>query len=163
MIDNSKNLFSKDAAKALGDGGVRPNAGATSIEVGTRISIAENAIIEVGKFINKEKEEKKYLYISGTEPMLSISTFLATPPTVRSYSNWKPVDDEEELPSLEIIATAVNDSYQPTSRNIEKWVNTEFENLRGKTIICTSRTDYKFGDNDFASKYLTFKVEGGKE
>lgn len=160
MIDNSKNLFSKEAATALGDGSVRPTVGASSILVGTKVEIPVNAVIEVGKFLNKDKEERKYLFINGTEPMLSLSTLLAMVPNERNFSNWNP--NEDALPTLEELQTIAKDSYQPTSRNVEKWVNNEFAALRGKTLVCTSRTEYRYSDNEFISKYLTFKIEGVK-
>lgn len=161
MIDNSKRLFSNEAATALGDGSVRPSVGAIAIMVGTKVEIPTNAVIEVGKFLNADKEERKYLYIKGTEPMLSLSTLLAMVPTERNFSNWNP--NEDALPTLQELQALANDAYQPTSRNIEKWVNNEFADLRGKTLICTSRTEYKYGDNDFVSKYLTFKVENAAQ
>ena len=158
MIDKVIKGFSKDAARALVNGDVRPNIGGTSLKVGMTITIPADAVIDCGKIITSDKEEKKFLFIKGTNPMLTLSTLLATPPTEARYAKWNKIEGSD-LPSLDTILAAAESSYQPTSRNIEKFAELDFPYLLGKTLEVTSRTDFRYGSNDFDSKYITFKVK----
>lgn len=171
MTDKEKKdltpVMDAKAVKALEKGEIRRNIGGSAIEVGMTITIPADSkiVLRDGKANrNGEQVDIHWLAIEGTAPELSLSTFLAMPPTSRSIARWHGDEDDDDYtaPTIEEVQEAVSTSYQPKSRDVTTWAVNEFPALRGKSVCCTHRWDYVYGTNDFNSKYLTFEVVAAK-
>lgn len=154
-----KNFMSDKAVTALNEGKARASVGSQSIDVGMKIAIPADAVIDSHtRDINGV--ERTWLYITGTYPELSLSRLLALMPTTeKSLERWgQPQETDDNRPSFAELAKALKDAYQPKSRYIPKWVSEEFGALRGKTLVCTARYNYHVEGFDKDSSANLFKV-----
>lgn len=142
-IKEVKNFVSTNVINDMNDGKLRVSIGIASIQVGTTISIPADAIID-SRTRDIEGTERTWAFIQGTYPELSLGTLLAVIPSDQNgLDRWEePVKSEDNRPTLAELTKALKDSYQPKTRYLPKWIGSEFNALRGKTIKCVARYDY---------------------
>ena len=138
-----KNFVSANVINDMEDGKLRVSIGISSIQVGTTISIPVDAIID-SRTRDIEGTERTWAFVQGTYPELSLGTLLAVVPTDQdSLDRWdEPVKSEDNRPTLAELNTMVKTAYQPKTRYLPRWIASEFNTLRGKTLKCVARYDY---------------------
>ena len=138
-----KNFVSANVINDIDNGKLRVSIGVSSIQVGTIISIPVDAIID-SRTRDINGTERTWAFIQGTYPELSLGTLLAVVPTDQNgLDRWEePVKSEDNRPTLAELNAALKIAYQPKTRYLPKWIASEFNALRGKTIKCVARYDY---------------------
>ena len=138
-----KNFVSANVINDIDNGKLRVSIGISSIQVGTIISIPVDAIID-SRTRDINGTERTWAFIQGTYPELSLGTLLAVVPTDQNgLDRWEePVKSEDNRPTLAELNAALKIAYQPKTRYLPKWIASEFNALRGKTIKCVARYDY---------------------
>ena len=138
-----KNFVSANVINDIDNGKLRVSIGISSIQVGTIISIPVDAIID-SRTRDINGTERTWAFIQGTYPELSLGTLLAVIPTYQNgLDRWEePVKSEDNRPTLAELNAALKIAYQPKTRYLPKWIASEFNALRGKTIKCVARYDY---------------------
>lgn len=142
-IKEVKNFVSANVINDMNDGKLRVSIGVSSIQVGTTISIPADAVID-SRTRDIEGTERTWAFIQGTYPEISLGTLLAVIPNDQdSLDRWEePVKVEDNRPTLAELNSVLKIAYQPKTRYLPKWIGTEFNALRGKTIKCIARYDY---------------------
>ena len=154
-----KGLVSSKVIEVLNDGTLRPSIGVASIQVGTVIQIPVDAVID-SRTRDINGTERTWAFIQGTYPEVSLGTLLAVVPTDQnSLDRWEePIKTEDNRPTLTELMTAVKVAYQPKTRYLPKWIGTEFNALRGKTIKCVARYDYHVDGFETDSHTCLFQI-----
>lgn len=160
-----KGLVSSKVIEVLNDGTLRPSVGIASIQVGTIINIPTDAVID-SRTRDINGTERTWAFIQGTYPEVSLGTLLGVVPTDQnSLDRWEePVKTEDNRPTLAELNSVLKVAYQPKTRYLPKWIGTEFNALRGKTIKCVARYDYHIDGFETDSHTCLFEiVDGGKK
>lgn len=160
-----KSLVSANVIEALADGKLRSSIGVASIQIGTTIPIPEDAVID-SRTRDINGTERTWAFIQGTYPELSLGTLLAVVPSDQDgLDRWEePVKTEDNRPTLAELNSVLKVAYQPKTRYLPKWIGTEFNALRGKTIKCVARYDYHIDGFETDSHTCLFEiVDGGKK
>ena len=154
-----KGLVSSKVIEVLNDGTLRSSIGVASIQVGTVIQIPVDAVID-SRTREINGTERTWAFIQGTYPEVSLGTLLAVLPTDQnSLDRWEePIKTEDNRPTLAELMTAVKVAYQPKTRYLPKWIGTEFNALRGKTIKCVARYDYHVDGFETDSHTCLFQI-----
>lgn len=154
-----KGLVSPKVVEVLNDGTLRPSIGIASIQVGTTILIPTDAIID-SRTRDINGTERTWAFIQGTYPELSLGTLLAVIPSNQDgLDRWEePVKVEDNRPTLAELNKVLKDAYQPKTRYLPKWIGTEFNALRGKTIKCVARYDYHVDGFETDSHTCLFQI-----
>ena len=142
-IKEVKNFVSTNVINDMNNGKLRVSIGVSSIQVGTIISIPADAVID-SRTRDIEGTERTWAFIQGTYPEISLGTLLAVIPSDQdSLDRWEePVKVEDNRPTLAELNSVLKIAYQPKTRYLPKWIGTEFNALRGKSIKCIARYDY---------------------
>ena len=142
-IKEVKNFVSTNVINDMNNGKLRVSIGVSSIQVGTIISIPADAVID-SRTRDIEGTERTWAFIQGTYPEISLGTLLAVIPSDQdSLERWEePVKVEDNRPTLAELNSVLKIAYQPKTRYLPKWIGTEFNALRGKSIKCIARYDY---------------------
>lgn len=142
-IKEVKNFVSTNVINDMNDGKLRVSIGVSSIQVGTTINIPADAVID-SRTRDINGTERTWAFIQGTYPELSLGTLLAVIPSDQdSLDRWEePVKAEDNRPTLAELNSVLKVAYQPKTRYLPKWIGTEFNSLRGKTLRCIARYDY---------------------
>lgn len=158
-IKEVKNFVSANVINDMNDGKLRVSIGVSSIQVGTTISIPVDAIID-----SRTREingiERTWAFIQGTYPELSLGTLLAVIPSDQNgLDRWEePVKVEDNRPTLAELNATLKIAYQPKTRYLPKWMGTEFNALRGKTLKCVARYNYHIDGFESDSHSCLFQI-----
>ncbi len=157
-----KGLVSAKLIEVLNDGTLRPSVGIASIQVGTIVQIPADAVID-SRTRDINGTERTWAFIQGTYPELSLGTLLSVIPTDQnSLDRWEePVKAEDNRPTLAQLTAVVKTAYQPVTRYLPKWIGTEFNALRGKTLKCVARYDYHIDGFETDSHTCLFQIIDG--
>ena len=158
-IKEVKNFVSANVINDLTEGKLRPSIGITSIQVGTTILIPSDAIID-SRTRDINGTERTWAFIQGTYPELSLGALLAVIPSDQnSLDRWEePVKVEDNRPTLAELNSVLKIAYQPKTRYLPKWIGTEFNALRGKTLKCVARYDYHVDGFETDSHTCLFEI-----
>lgn len=154
-----KSFVSANVINDLNDGKLRPSVGIASIQVGTTISIPADAIID-SRTRDINGTERTWAFVQGTYPELSLGTLLAVIPSDQgSLDRWEePVKVDDNRPTLAELNSVLKIAYQPKTRYLPKWIGTEFGALRGKTLKCVARYDYRIDGFETDSHTCLFQI-----
>ena len=154
-----KNFVSENVINDINDGKLRVSIGVSSIQVGTIIQIPVDAIID-SRTRDINGTERTWAFIQGTYPELSLGTLLAVVPSDQNgLDRWEePVNTEDNRPTLAELNTMVKAAYQPKTRYLPRWIASEFNALRGKTLKCVARYDYHVDGFETDSHTCLFQI-----
>ena len=154
-----KNFVSENVINDINDGKLRVSIGVSSIQVGTIIQIPVDAIID-SRTRDINGTERTWAFIQGTYPELSLGTLLAVVPSDQNgLDRWEePVKTEDNRPTLAELNTMVKAAYQPKTRYLPRWIASEFNALRGKTLKCVARYDYHVDGFETDSHTCLFEI-----
>lgn len=154
-----KGLVSTNLVEVLDNGTLRPSIGIASIQIGTTIQIPADAIID-SRTRDVNGTERTWAFIQGTYPELSLGSLLAVIPSDQnSLDRWEePVKVEDNRPTLAELNSVLKIAYQPKTRYLPKWIGTEFNALRGKTLKCVARYDYHVDGFESDSHTCLFQI-----
>lgn len=154
-----KNFVSASVINDIDEGKLRVSIGVSSIQVGTTILIPADAIID-SRTRDINGTERTWAFIQGTYPELSLGTLLAVIPSDQNgLDRWEePVKVEDNRPTLDELNAALKIAYQPKTRYLPKWIGTEFNALRGKTLKCVARYDYHIDGFETDSHSCLFQI-----
>lgn len=154
-----KGFVTPKVIEVLNDGTLRSSVGIASIQVGTTILIPADAVID-SRTRDINGTERTWAFIQGTYPEISLGTLLAVIPTDQNgLDRWEePVKSEDNRPTLDELTKALKGAYQPKTRYLPKWIGSEFNALRGKTIKCVARYDYHIDGFETDSHTCLFQI-----
>ena len=158
-IKEVKNFVSANVINDMNDGKLRVSIGVSSIQVGTTISIPVDAIID-SRTRDINGTARTWAFIQGTYPELSLGTLLTVIPSDQNgLDRWEePVKVDDNRPTLAELNAALKIAYQPKTRYLPKWIGTEFNALRGKTLKCVARYDYHIDGFETDSHSCLFQI-----
>lgn len=158
-IKEVKNFVSANVLNDLADGKLRPSIGVSSIQIGTTIQIPVDAIVD-SRTRDINGTERTWAFIQGTYPELSLGTLLAIIPSDQNgLDRWEePVKVDDNRPTLAELNSVLKIAYQPKTRYLPKWIGTEFNALRGKTLKCVARYDYHIDGFETDSHSCLFQI-----
>lgn len=158
-IKEVKSFVSANVINDMNDGKLRPSIGVSSIQVGTTIQIPADAVID-SRTRDINGTERTWAFIQGTYPELSLGTLLAVIPSDQNgLDRWEePVKVDDNRPTLAELNSVLKIAYQPKTRYLPKWIGTEFNALRGKSLKCVARYDYHVDGFETDSHTCLFQI-----